>query len=872
MLNIRYKLLLVFCFSIVLLTLSSFYVTFFVDKISHTAINTIAIKNATEDIVLSSSNINKALILYSGADENKLQALEFEIESGLKSLENNIQIIEKENIFNDYTLKIRKTVKNFIIAKNKVISLKNEQTKEEIKLYDLSQELKINRHGLINEINKNSNDLKLSLTIVGYLEKEFLFQYQEKKYEKLWMEEISKSKTLLEKKGYISLMPIIDAYQDAAEKSIIKTYNLNELKTNKVFYLTLAEKDFFEIDLASMHISKIANENLNQIFIKINNQKQLSFIFILLSFIIGVTLAINVSHNMTKSIKELVKAAKRISNGNLGQKVKIDSKDEIGYLASSFNEMVLGIKKSKEKIKKEHEQIKSIISSMGEGLIVIDNNYKITTVNKVTEKLLKISSKKLLGKNIKEILFMQNNKKELPFNKWPIEKVFKNKKPSRININNNIYLKSISCEMFPVQMSIDPLYEKKFNGVVVVFRDITELKLIEENKEFSKHNLENVLKSVYIERDNVQEEKNKLKAILNSIGDAVLAIDQDKKIIIFNPIAERITGFKLEDIENHPYNDFLNFIEEESKKVKTDLINKALMGKAQASNNNLAMFTKKKNLILVDINASPIKNKKGRVMGCIIVFRDVTEKRETERMRSDFISTVSHQLRTPLSAMKWFIEILLNEDTGKLKLKQTEIINEIQSSNQNMINFVNQMLSVSRIENDNLAINPEIVNLNSLINKLIKELEPVAKTKNQKLKFIDLTDKSLEINIDKNLLRNIIDNLIVNALRYTPENGKIVLSIKRKGKDHLLFEVKDNGIGIPKKDQSKLFKKFSRGSNAIKYEASGTGLGLYIIKSILDLIGGKIWFRSEENKGTTFFFTLPIDSMFCKIGEKCAKK
>ncbi|MBW6441165.1 PAS domain-containing protein, partial [Patescibacteria group bacterium] len=369
-------------------------------------------------------------------------------------------------------------------------------------------------------------------------------------------------------------------------------------------------------------------------------------------------------------------------------------------------------------------------------------------------------------------------------------------------------------------------------------------------------------------RDNVQDEINKLQEILSSIGDAVLAVDNNQKTIIFNPVAEQITGFKFKDMENKSYDKFIHFIDEETKKSRSDIIETTLKGALKTSNNSLALFTKSKNLVLIDLNASQIKDQDGKTIGCIVVFRDVTEKRETERMRSDFISTVSHQLRTPLSAMKWFIEILLNEDTGKLKNTQIDVINEIKSSNQNMINFVNQMLSVSRIEHDNLALNPEILNLKKAINEILKEISPIIKEKGQKLTFHGLKDKSLEIRIDKNLLRNIIHNLLSNASRYTPSGGEIKISIKKQNKNILLFSVQDNGIGIPKKDYKKLFKKFSRAKNAIKYEANGTGLGLYIVKSILDLLGGNIWFESEENKGTTFFFTLPADSLFCGIKKK----
>jgi len=873
MISIKFKLLFSFLIIILFLTINSIYIVFLNKKLSQTALSTTDTKDLTEETILSANDINKTLILYSvEQDETQLSALLFEINSAFEKLEENYTVLDGEEIFKQYSIKHRNILDELVQIKNRIVSLKEKEIEETTNFDTLLNALKKSRHQFIDGEYKVSDNLHYLILESGYFEKEYLFQYQDKEYELLWLKNIEKIGLELEKENLSDIIPALKSYQNDAINIIMETYVLQDIESNKSFQLALAQKNNFEINLASDNISKIAQNELNLVLSDIQKQRNNSLILIFSSFFLGLLVALKVSRNITQSLKELTTGAEIITNGNLNYKVQIKSKDEIGYLGSMFNKMIESIKHSKNELQSEHEQLKSIISSIGDGLIVIDDDNKIILTNKITEDLLKIRATALLGKNIHDVVSILKNDEELPLKKWLVEKVFKDKKSLKYNINDNLSLKTKQKKILPIEISINPLYTNEIKGAVIVFRDISNLKIIEEERQFSKHNLENVLQSVYIERDNVQDEINKLQEILSSIGDAVLAVDNNQKTIIFNPVAEQITGFKFKDMENKSYDKFIHFIDEESKKVKTDLIDKALMGKAQASSNNLAIFTKKKNLILVDINASPIKNKKEGVMGCIVVFRDVTEKRETERMRSDFISTVSHQLRTPLSAMKWFIEILLNEDTGKLKPKQTDIINEIQSSNQNMINFVNQMLSVSRIENDNLAINPEVVNLNSLINILIKELESVAKKKNQKLKFINLTDKSLEINIDKNLLRNIIDNLIVNALRYTPENGKIILSIKRKGKDYLLFEVKDNGIGIPKKEQPKLFKKFSRGSNAIKYEASGTGLGLYIIKSILNLIGGKIWFKSEENKGTTFFFTLPIDSMFCKIGEKCTKK
>lgn len=535
-----------------------------------------------------------------------------------------------------------------------------------------------------------------------------------------------------------------------------------------------------------------------------------------------------------------------------------------------FNKIINLLKLSEEKLKEERQEIKAIISSIEGGLAVIDKNHKIIIINETACKMLRIALPKAIGMDMGKIMILLKGNEEFPLKKWPTNKMFESGKIEKIGAKDNVYLKNKKGEKNPVEMTAVPLIKNGETGAIVVFRDITEFKLMEEERTFTKYNIENVLKSVYIERDNVQEEKNKLKATLNSIGDAVLAIDEDRRVIIFNSAAEKITEIKFDNIERKPYVNFFRFVDEDTRKEKTEEIDRIIHGeKEMIKDYQAALLVNKKGLIPVDINAAPIKNHEGKNMGCIIVFRDVTEKREVEKMRSDFISIVSHQLRTPLSAIKWFMEILLEGDVGKLKTKQAEIIKETYENNNGLIKFVNQLLNVSRIESNRLSINPETINLNNEVEKIIKEIKPLLEEKKQKFTFKSSEDESMTIKTDKNLLKNVLDNLLVNASKYTPDNGNISLEITRKDSDTLLFTISDTGIGIPAREQKKIFGRFSRASNAINYNASGTGLGLYVAKSILNMIGGKIWFKSEENKGTTFFLEIPTEShQMCIINLK----
>jgi signal transduction histidine kinase len=227
------------------------------------------------------------------------------------------------------------------------------------------------------------------------------------------------------------------------------------------------------------------------------------------------------------------------------------------------------------------------------------------------------------------------------------------------------------------------------------------------------------------------------------------------------------------------------------------------------------------------------------------------------KMKSEFISVASHQLRTPLSAMKWEIELLLSKLKEGLNSRQLEMIGKMSQSNERMIRMVNDLLDVVRLEQGRFALLREDLNLAEVVEEIIDEVAPLAKTSNVKIKFAT-ANKLLEIKGDRKRIKMAVENLVTNAVKYSLNGGKIEIKIESQ-KDCYVFSVKDEGVGIPERQKSHVFEKFFRSDNVIKYQTDGTGLGLYIAKKIVEQSGGKIWFESKENVGSIFYFSLPVN-------------
>lgn len=369
----------------------------------------------------------------------------------------------------------------------------------------------------------------------------------------------------------------------------------------------------------------------------------------------------------------------------------------------------------------------------------------------------------------------------------------------------------------------------------------------------------------------LEEEKAKDEAILSSIGDAVMACDKDGMIILFNGVAEKLTGFLAKEAVGNHYNQVFKFIREKDEKPGDDFIAKAIVtGKSSKMANHTLLVKKDHTKIPVADSASPLLNSNGNTVGCVVVFRDVTQEREIDKAKTEFVSLASHQLRTPLTSAKWYAEMLLKKATGKLTLKQREYIEELYQANERMIILVRNLLNVSRIEMGDFAVNPELVDVGKLLKIAVEEQKIFVREKKQKV--VVKIEKSLpKVLTDSQLIRIIFQNLLGNAVEYTPLKGEITCTIS-KINNEVVIKVKDTGTGIPEKQQSRIFQKLFRGDNIRRDHSRGTGLGLYITKATVDALMGKIWFESKEGEGTTFWVSLPITGLLPRLGQQVVYK
>jgi PAS domain S-box-containing protein len=256
----------------------------------------------------------------------------------------------------------------------------------------------------------------------------------------------------------------------------------------------------------------------------------------------------------------------------------------------------------------------------------------------------------------------------------------------------------------------------------------------------------------------------------------------------------------------------------------------------------------------LESNATPILDAAGLVIGFRGAERDISDRKQAEAMKSDFVSFVSHQLRTPLSGVSWMLE--LAGETPGLSPDAAAYISEARESATRLIRLVNDLLDISRLESGRLVISPETIHLGDVIEDVVGEVKPLVDEKRLAVTIVrDAAEPA--VHVDRQLMRQAVTNLLANAIKYTPEAGSIQVTLSTRD-DVVVCSFRDSGIGVPKDARARLFEKFYRADNAVVVESEGTGLGLHLVRLVVEQFGGKVWCDPACERGSLFILELPV--------------
>ena len=338
-------------------------------------------------------------------------------------------------------------------------------------------------------------------------------------------------------------------------------------------------------------------------------------------------------------------------------------------------------------------------------------------------------------------------------------------------------------------------------------------------------------------RKTITREKREIESIIKSLGDGVIVVSPDEKVIFINPAAKSMLKVK---------DDSSPFLEEMKRGILKDLLRK----RKGIKRREIGVRNE-----ILEVKTTPLEVGNGKSQGAVAILRDITKAKEVDRMKSEFVSSVSHELRTPLTTMKEFVSILLDGIGGSLSNEQEEYLHIVKSNIARLARIVSDLLDISRLESGRIELNLEPINIALLTRQVATSLQPNIESAKLSLE-IELPPDFPSAYADADRVSQVLINLITNAERHTPQGGKITISGKNLGKG-LQLNVSDTGEGIPEDRQEEIFDRFRQLHRTPGPGAKGTGLGLAIVKEIISLHKGKIWVESEPGKGSSFHFTLP---------------
>lgn len=480
------------------------------------------------------------------------------------------------------------------------------------------------------------------------------------------------------------------------------------------------------------------------------------------------------------------------------------------------------LKKRESALQKTVRRFSAITSLAREMIWESDFGGTITYVSPASKKIMGYAPKEIVGEKLYSKLFFPANREEM---RKLIDGLFAKRK--------EFHLLKLAAEnkaggAVIIEMNGAPVFDEegKISGYIGTAIDVTERQTYEENLK-------------------------KFELAVENASDHIIITDPKGVILFANKAVSATTGYSPKEIIGKTSSLW-------GRQMPPDFY-KNMWGKIRDKKEVYVgeLTNKRKNgeLYIAEIRISPVLDDKREIRFYVGIERDITEAKAIDRAKTEFVSLASHQLRTPLSIIDWYTESLLSGDKGPLTEAQKDYVNEIRKSNRRMVDLVESLLNATRIDMGTLVISPKPVNLPEISDIVLSELAPQIKEK--EISVSKIYGDIPEINLDPDLTQVIFQNLLSNAVKYTPKNGKISVKIYRENQN-IVISVSDSGIGIPEKQQSKIFTKLFRADNARIVNPEGNGLGLYITKTVIEAAKGTIGFESEEGEGTTFTVTFPV--------------
>jgi len=357
----------------------------------------------------------------------------------------------------------------------------------------------------------------------------------------------------------------------------------------------------------------------------------------------------------------------------------------------------------------------------------------------------------------------------------------------------------------------------------------------------------------------------KPELLLASIADGIIVVDNERLIRVFNQAAQDITGWT-DNVEELDYRSVISLINVDGSTVsdRENPFEAVLEGSNTVKDNNGMLATKSKKTINLSLIVSPIKNHENKTIAAVGIFGDITQEKNEEKQRAEFISTASHEMRTPVAAIEGYLALATNDKVAKIDSKARDYLEKAHSSTQHLGKLFQDLLTAAKSEDGRLANHPIVVEVGQFIDEVVEAAKFAAEKKGLLLKDDTKSDgsTSLEkirplsyIHVDPDRLREVLTNLVDNAIKYT-EEGNVTLGLHTEEKE-IIISIQDTGQGIPQEDIQHLFQKFYRVDNSATRQIGGTGLGLFISRKIVELYNGRVWAESNLGQGSTFFVAIP---------------